>query len=161
MVCEWAIILNYKGFFHSDIVICCDPISLNISEDVFCIKWRSVESGRRRIRWKEHISLKSFRERKFTASWRECLLLTAERYSQEEEQRAELDSATKRYRQFLMISLTGIIQAVSYAWIDVPRQLYLSVVGRCLRWPIYHSLICMVLGLYLFFGKIAVKRRKE
>ena len=55
------------------------------------------------------------RERKFTALEKECRLLQAERYSQEEEQRAELDSATKRYRQFLMISLTGIIQAVSYA----------------------------------------------
>ena len=49
MVCEWAIILNYKGFFHSDIVICCDPISLNIPEDVFLYKmtecWKRKEEN--------------------------------------------------------------------------------------------------------------------
>ena len=48
-----------------------------------------------------------FMKRMSTANGRKVLA--------EEEQRAELDSATKRYRQFLMISLTGIIQAVSYA----------------------------------------------
>ena len=44
---------------------------------------------RRKRKWKEHTSLRSFIEKKSTALWRECPQRTAVRYLPAEEQRAE------------------------------------------------------------------------